>query len=211
MTTSTSKFDLNPEEKLAVARATVRKKWPYIMSTIYGMIPRRESRFPTMFITKGMVLAYNPKYVMEMSVDEVAAALVHESQHVLRGYFDRVLRIPEAERHIYMRAADLPINSDLKDAGWQTRDEWLYPETYGFPKGKSSEEYYEMLRKLPKPPPVSMLGAGGCGSPNEMIEMELDREMDDQGNPVGRAPHERKAIIRQTMQEAKQHMEQRGR
>jgi predicted metal-dependent peptidase len=216
---------LNPEEKLAAARAIVRKKWPYVMSTIYGMIPRRYSDCPTMFITKGMVLAYNPEYVNSIDRDELAAALVHESQHVLRGYFERVLLIDEQSRNLYMIAADMPINSDLKAAGWKTRHDWLYPETYKFPLGKSSEEYYEMLKKNPPPETKKLLvllssgsgkprpgiGEGGCGAPSEQVERELDGQKDDDGKTIGRSSADKKAIIRQTIQETAQHISQKGR
>lgn len=208
---------LTPEEKLAAARALVRKKWPYIMSTIYGMIPRRYSDFPTMFITKGMILAYNPEYVNTLDRDELAAALVHESFHVLRGYFDRVLLIDEDSRKLYGMAADLPINDDLKNAGWKTRPEWLYPETFGFSKGKSSEEYYDMLRRNPPPQVKKLLlhgsgiGAGSCGSPSETIEKLLDGEKDEKGNALGRSPLDKKSMIRQTIQDMAQHIAQKGR
>ena len=213
---------LNPEERLATARAIVRKKWPYVMSTIYGFIPQPMSQAieemmiargqrPTLMTTKGMVLAYSKSYVMELDVEELASGLVHEAQHILRGFFERVPLIPDEHIPIYGIAADMPINQDLKDAGWKMRDEWVYPDKYGFPPGKTSEEYYELLLKK-KPPKNKNPGmcSGSCNAPVE-IEVILDSEKDDQGNVIGRSLAERKRIVRRTFEETKQHIETKGR
>lgn len=159
-------IQLTASQKISMARAVVRKKWPYIMSTMYGLIPRVYKKVPTMFVTKGMVLGYNPDYVDSQTMEVVASALVHECSHVIRGYFERVLMIPNDDRHLYMIAADLPINDDLKKSGWSMSPDWLYPETFDFPPGRTTEEYFELLKKMQQKTPQrisTIIEDGGSG------------------------------------------------
>lgn len=212
---------LSPEEKLAMARAIVKKKWPYVMASIYGLIPfpmteEQSQRMiamgsrPTMFVTQGMVLVYNRDYVSEISLQVLATALVHESQHVLRSFFKRVEFVQY--KHLFSLASDLPINSDLKEAGWEMGEGWAFPEKYGFPKGKSSEEYYDMLLSKQKDrPSPGGLGCGDCGAPSPEMELEIDGLRDENGNPLGRSLPEKKSIVRQTLQDVKDHAVTKGR
>lgn len=209
-----------PLEKIAAARAIVRKTWPYIMDTIYGMTPRasKSTIAGTIQISKGLVLSFDENYINSLPKEVVAARLAHEASHILRGFFDRVLRVDDVR--LYNIAADLPINSDLKNSGsWQLGDDGLYPSTFGFPEGKTTEEYYEMLKQKQQngDPKLKALlaggkkcGAGGCACSDEESD-EIDSQKDEEGRPLGRSAAERKNIIRQTVQAMKQHIEQKGR
>lgn len=209
-----------PLEKIAVARAIVRKTWPYIMDTIYGMVPRasKNTIAGTIQISKGMVLSFDEDYINSLSKEVVASRLAHEASHILRGFFERVVLVDDVR--LYNIAADLPINSDLKKSGvWQMGDDGLYPSTFGFPDGKSTEEYYEMLKqkKQANDPTLKAIlggkgkvGCGGCACSDEDGE-QLDEEKDENGNRIGRSAAERKNIVRQTVQAMKQHIEQKGR
>jgi hypothetical protein len=53
----------NAEHKLALARAYIQKKAPYLMATVYGMIPKPVIGIKTLAVTRGMVLMYEPDYV----------------------------------------------------------------------------------------------------------------------------------------------------
>jgi predicted metal-dependent peptidase len=135
-------------ERLALARAVVLQKAPYLMHLIYGFMPQPIFNHPiitTLAVTKNLVLFHNPVWVVLQKETRLAAGLVHEANHVLRATIDRGGFIPD--RALFNKAADIPINADLKKAGWDMDPMWLYPETYGFPEGLTSEQYYELLEK----------------------------------------------------------------
>jgi predicted metal-dependent peptidase len=211
--------DLTPGEKFASARAIVRKHWPYIMDTVYAITPRPSANtlFKTMQLSPGLVLSYDVAYVNGLSKEELASALVHEVSHFLRDFFGRIAKVDNPQ--LYGIAADLPINHDLKKSGiWTMRSDWLYPSTFGFPDGKATEEYYEMLKQNQNDPKVKSIlaglkkeiGCGTCGIPGS-AGMEVDQEKGEDGQPIGRTPGERKSIVRQTVQAMKQEMETKGR
>lgn len=144
-------------ERLALARAVVLQKAPYLMHLIYGFMPQPVLNNPiinTLAVTKNMVLFFNPVWVIAQKETRLAAGLVHEANHILRATIDRGGFIPD--RELFNKAADIPINTDLKKAGWDMDPNWLFPETYGFPEGLTSEQYYALMEK-------KCSGGGGKG------------------------------------------------
>jgi predicted metal-dependent peptidase len=223
------------------------------MSTVHGLIPRPREDIDTMVVTPGMVMGYNPKFVAELSLERLAAAVVHEASHVLRGYFNLIDLVDEKDLDLLALAADLPLNDDLKTAGWDTAPNWMYSATFGFPPGKTTMEYFDMLRQerakgdklekllskllgdgdqdgggapgqqpgegggpgqgTPKQSPGQHgkgVGRGGCGG-SKSLSGALDGEKDEDGKTIGRGSADRTRIIRQTIEETKQHMVEKGR
>lgn len=207
--------------KVSRARGMVYKKWPYLMETIYGLIFRPSKEIPTFAVTPGMVVLYNEDYLDTISEPETATAIVHECQHVLRNTCARAVG---KDFEVFCMAADLPINSDLKKTGWACRSEWLYPETFGFKEGLTTEQYYELLKQeIKKNPSLGGnegkgkggkkqpgIGSGGCHCPKELAG-KTDSQKTEAGETLGRSALEQKRIIKQTMEAAKSHQEQHGR
>lgn len=263
---------LTPGEKIAVSRQIIKRKWPYFMSTVHGLIPRPTENIPTLCVTPGMVMGYNPGFVAEISLERLAAGIVHEASHVLRGYFGLLELVDEKDWDLLGIAADLPINDDLKAAGWDTASDWMYSASFGFPPSLTTMEYFDLLRterqkskdrlqklidklsgesdgdgdgsgsggQKPGQKPGQQPGGGGGqgkGTPQQgqgqgqgqghshgkggvgkgscsgskSLSSELDNEKNEDGKTVGRGAADKQRIIRQTIEETKQHMIEKGR
>ena len=229
------------EELLALARGFLRKKAPYIGRTIYGLVPCPAYGLGTMGVTQGLVLYYDPEWLLsepdfqrkdargnDNGHEVIAACLYHECNHILRD-MERIARLPNGE--LANKAADLPINHDLREAGWVLPSWALYPETYNFKPGLSMEAYYELLSKMPPPPPSPKGGgkgkgqsggqggqqkqqhsgpcAGKCGgiggnSQDKALEKKLDEA-------VGRHKADVERVKKSTLHDIKDHMAAHGR
>lgn len=148
---------MKAEELFALGRAYLRKKAPYLATTIYGLVPEAVKGCGTMAVTSGMVMYYDPDWIENepefKTVDAggtftgyecVAGCIHHECQHVVRG-LDRLEALPD--KKLANIAADMAINYDLRCTGWKLPSWVVYPETCGFPGGKTLEEYYKLLLK----------------------------------------------------------------
>jgi len=157
-------IEIECRKALVTARLFIRNKAPYFCSTVYSFIPHFTPGLGTLGVTNALVLTIDPEWFvnMELEVDQSlskmdreikademrAGVLVHEAMHVLRG-MDRLDRMVKsgANHDTVNKAFDMPINHDLKKAGWVLPDWAIYPDTYGFPEGLSGEQYYELLLK----------------------------------------------------------------
>jgi len=216
-------------EALAKARAVLRKKAPYICSTVYGLVPHFHEGLSKvapgpMAVTKGMVLIIDPEWYITLSPEMGAGCLMHECMHILRG-IERIEALPE--RDIAGIAADLPINLDLRQAGWELPSWVHYPETHGLPDGLTMEEYYELLLKKKEsargkakkggsngddgdgdngsfghqPGESGKIGSGKCGGgAGGFLDPGLEDRLDQE---IGRAKVDQQRIRKQTIQDIK--------
>lgn len=214
---------MSPEEHLAVGRALFRKKWPYAMSTLYGLVPVWTTDVVSMANTPNMCLLINPEWLIKQSKEVVAAALAHEVSHVLRNFFLRVEGMAHPETFNY--GSDIAINEDLKRDGWVLGKDWLLAETFKFPLGKTGEEYYDLLLAMKDPPgKKGGKGKGGSGTPDPNAPPGKHDHGIGQGHcrapgavgqkadqEFGRTPGDQQRILRQTAEEIKQHVQAKGR
>lgn len=212
-------------EALAKARAIIKKKAPYICSTLYGLVPHFHPGLATiaagpMGVTKGMVLIIDPDWYITLTPEMGAGCLMHECMHILRG-IERIEALPN--RDLAGIAADLPINSDLRQAGWELPDWAHYPETHGFPDGLTMEEYYDLLAKKKSESksgkskkdkggggsvgdqsqePAGKICSGKCGggSGGSFVDQGLEDKLDQD---IGRAKADQQRIRKQTIQDIK--------
>jgi predicted metal-dependent peptidase len=138
-----------PEEKcaeaLSYARGFIRNKAPYVSKTLYGLVPYTAPGTGTIAVTDQLVLLVDPLWFPTMKTPMAAATVMHEISHVIRG-LHRLAAFPNQD--LANIAFDMPINEDLRTAGWELPDWVVYPETYGLQKGLTGEQYYELLEKL---------------------------------------------------------------
>lgn len=186
------------QQLLMEARVYVMRHAVYFTDTLLGLIPHPEPRVGTMGVTPGMVLYYNEDFVEGLTVEEVAAVLWHECNHVLRFSWDRNLGGDPDRRNI---ADDLAINSSgrlQKDGGspvWKFPKCGVFPENYGLPAGLTAEEYYLRLPTGAKPQGIC---GGSCGR-NGPLEAEIDAKVG------GRTPIEIEGVRQQTAHRIRSH------
>lgn len=140
-------IEVEAELKLARARALLRTRAPYMMTTIYAFIPHFIVGLATMGVSATLVLAVDPVWIVKVEDHKVAAALLHEAMHVVRDHIVRCAQFPNKD--LANIAADLAINPGLRAAGWEL-PHGLFPEDYGFPPDLVMEEYYQLLEKKQK-------------------------------------------------------------
>jgi predicted metal-dependent peptidase len=174
-------------DRIALGRAACVLKAPYWGTLIHSFVYTPLDGIGTMLCTPNLILGYDPEWVMEAAIEELAADIAHECNHFMRKHFDRVIGMEDA--HLRNLAGDLAINPDLRDAGWAIANEKskrpaVFPKQFDLPEGLSTEEYYHRLlqqkqekqskaRALPQPPgddgspgpsqPQGSVCAGHCG------------------------------------------------
>lgn len=166
----------NTLTRLAMGRAIARKSLPYLYNALLSLVPIEVSEpGATFFVTKGLVMGYNPSFVATLNNEELAGVLLHEVSHVVRN---TPWRMPEGDPYLKNLAADIAINADLKRSGVTILKTCVFPETFGVPEGRTMEIYYGLLKDAVKPPPTVCAGqCGGIGgNGNSELEEELDRK-----------------------------------
>jgi predicted metal-dependent peptidase len=128
---------------LAMARAFVAHKAPYVSKTLYGLVPYSAPGIETLGVSETLVLMVDPAWFIKLQLKNQGACLMHEISHVIRG-FERMEAMPN--RELANIAFDLPINYDMRAGGWEL-PHGNYPETFGLPPGLTGEQYYELLDK----------------------------------------------------------------
>lgn len=154
----------SPEDRLGHARAAAIFKAPYFSSIIYGFVPHPLEGIGTMLCTPTMILGYDPQWAMVATIDELAADIVHEAQHFIRRHFERAAHM--ADREAFNLAGDFAINTDMRAAGWKLAEGpkgAVYPEMYGLPPGKTTEEYYALLQQMKAQQQAPSAGADASG------------------------------------------------
>jgi hypothetical protein len=153
---------------LSEARAYINKHGAYYAKIIYGLVPYFVPGFHTLAVTRGLVLLIDPVWYVEMEKEITdangdkeeratamrASVLVHEAHHILRDV-SRLDVLPNPS--LANIAGDIPINDGLAEiTGSGGKKIWplpkwvVYSSTYGFEKGLTLEQYYELLEKNAK-------------------------------------------------------------
>ncbi len=170
---------MTPRDKLAAARLMAIKRMPYFRSAITGLVPKQStvtdpSGNPTFGVTKRGVLMWNPAAIERWSVEETAGVVLHEISHLLRHHPDRQEKI-HAEHDLFNVAGDLAINGDLLSVqGVKLPGEGVSPEKFrkdpltkklglDFSDGRTAEEYYRELEKVPRQQVAQACGGSGEG------------------------------------------------
>jgi predicted metal-dependent peptidase len=161
---------------LAEARAYLKMAAPYFSSTVYAFRIVWVPDLKTLGVTTSLVCAIDPEWFLSLSsVKMRASCLAHECMHILRG-MDRILGMEDKD--LANVAADIPINDDMlsiKNTAWTwelpswacTSEKFREKGLAQFVAGLTMEEYYDLLKALPKEPmgnkggPKNGKGAGG--------------------------------------------------
>lgn len=111
---------------------------PFFGSLALRMKWEADERCPTM-ATDGTAVYYNPKFVLEMSLDEVKAVAIHEIMHVALLH---PLRVGARDKFKSNIAMDYAINLLIQDAGYKLPSGGLLDYQY---EGMSWEQIYDLL------------------------------------------------------------------
>jgi predicted metal-dependent peptidase len=87
-------------------------------------------------------LYYDPEQISEFTPEQIMAALLHESWHLLGLHHERLVAYPP---RIASYGGDCAINSSARSIGLELPKGLIYPELFGLPDGKSAEFYCEHI------------------------------------------------------------------
>lgn len=147
---------------------------PYLAHALYALIPVPSDTVPTMTCDEYWRVYVNPTWLQTAPIPDVAAQLVHLTWHLLHDHAGRArdLRVEPSTAYAWNRAADAALEPTL-------RADALAPARFptatdvGLAAGRSAEEYYAGLSRLPIPAGggestelqgVSSTIGCGCGS-----------------------------------------------
>lgn len=202
---------------LAKGRKYAIKRAPYC-SMLYKLVPIQVPGLGTMGVSKGLVLAYDPVWLLTdpeiTDYDIVGGCIFHEAMHPSLNHLVRIeelhIRVassfsPEAANY----AADYTINPPMLDASWKLPSWACHPEKQGFKKGLTLEQYYELLmrnqkkmEKMPKGVAGGKCG-GAAGNPvSRALEDALDQSV---GRSDAEVEQAKKSAISSMKGHAKKH------
>jgi len=217
---------------MAIARTIVLKRTPYISTTLFSLVPYPKEGLGTIMTTRKLVMAFDPTWFVNLSDEQAAGALFHETQHPARRHFSRSDDFVDKRK--FNVAGDLGINIDERNAGYELPEGSLFPEDFGLPEGYSAEEYYDMLpaggeKEQPQPEggdgdgneeqegpnqPNNPPCAGNCGgaSGNEHpMEQEVDSEVEAESPGATKSEAAVNAVLRAQAQEIVDYVQANGR
>ena len=90
--------------KLQDARIYLATHAPYFMAAVLNLIPYETKRIETFAVTPGLVMLYNPDYVVNLTEKQVATRIWHEIHHVLRESFVREICADPKVRNMLSRS-----------------------------------------------------------------------------------------------------------
>ncbi|HYM54908.1 MAG TPA: VWA-like domain-containing protein [Solirubrobacteraceae bacterium] len=158
-------------DNLAAGRLISRRKAPYFGSMITSLVPHEMKGLETIGVTKNAVLVYDPEWIALRTQDEMGGLYWHETMHLVLDHHGR-----RGDKHPFLWnvAGDVFINDQGRNAGFTFPPGGLYPETFGFPKNLTTEEYYALLLKMAEEAVKDATGkaqakagswkSGACGS-----------------------------------------------
>jgi predicted metal-dependent peptidase len=155
---------LSPSQKLAAARLSAARRFPYFTSALLSLSPRLAPGLGTMAVTHRAVLLWDEKALEGWSVNQIAAVLVHEIGHLLRGHHGRCAAMG-ADPKLFNLAGDAEINDDIVAMGLDLPGDPVLPKHFDKEDGLTAEEYYHAaVQKGAQGPAGPQAGGGWCGS-----------------------------------------------
>lgn len=159
--------------KLDIATIIATKCAPYMTTALYSLIPQEapwlvtKSGTPTLAVTPGSVMLWNPAALDRWTLPKTAGVLLHENMHVMLGHAARgdALGIKPGthEAYLWNIACDISINVMLramaqaaagamqsgalpdKSHVFELPEDGVFPETHGQPENMMEEERYRLL------------------------------------------------------------------
>jgi predicted metal-dependent peptidase len=106
------------------------------------IVPKLREGLGTVAISRDGIMWCDPATITKWSPREMAGAILHEGLHLWCRHFDRLKGCPPSIVNV---ANDIADNVMVRGTGLPLPEGAIYPETFGFPEGETSEQYYQRL------------------------------------------------------------------
>ena len=120
--------------RLLAARMWVARHRPYYARALFACPIAFTDKTGALSINGHWRIRANLRFAASHTVEQVAAGLIHEINHLLRDHHSRSLRagVPDEGFGLWKIAADLEVNDDLRDDGLDLPEGVFYPEGVRF-------------------------------------------------------------------------------
>lgn len=127
---------------------------PYLASALYSLHAVACVEVATITADTDWRVYVNPRWVAGASVPDIGAHLAHVTWHLLADHADRAgsMLVTSATAQTWRDATDVTVAETLDAAGLAGHGLPL-PDERGLTPGRSAEEHYATLSRLPPPPP----------------------------------------------------------
>jgi predicted metal-dependent peptidase len=163
-TTSDDAADLARfRDALAAARLRAADQVPYLATALFALTPVVTPHMGTFGVDRHWRLYADPVTADRWTVEEMAAVLVHEVNHLLRDHAGRAgaMGVDERTHGRFNVAADMEINDDLSDLPLPAGA--CLPLQFGAESGQLVEAYFVWLEATQLGPELWECGSGAHG------------------------------------------------
>ena len=137
------------DQLLQAARLWVVHARPYYASVLFRCPVVVNHLIGTLAVDRHWRIYVNPTYVNSLSVQRLAAALIHEVNHLIRAHGERadgVGVVSQVDHHRWNLAGDAELNDDLRADDLDVDlENWIFPWTFELPTDRTAEEYYPKI------------------------------------------------------------------
>lgn len=187
----------------------------YLATALYALAPVPCHEVATTAVDEYWRIYLNPDWLATADVSQVGAELTHALWHLLHDHAARArdLRVDATSALSWHAAADAAISGTLEDSGLHP-DGVPPPQTLGMPPGRSAEEYFALLSRLPAAagpdggrddPPADPGCGSGCDGLPRGFELPADAAAVAHVDRFGATEIRRRVAI-----EYRQHVTSRG-
>lgn len=181
------------------ARVLAQNRWPYISHLLFSLrlVPVADGSLDTLAVDAGWRLYFNEKYVLGLSVSELATDLQHEAMHCMLDHHERFksLRDSEPNHQLFNIAGDCGINHVIEEAGFEFSKSDPPVRYKDFPKinaTMTTERAYFILKEEEEKKPSD--SGRDCGSVSGGEARAYEIAPEDETAPA--ASEEVKAVVR---------------
>lgn len=144
------KMTRTQEDEFQKMRALAVENAPYLIDILYSVQPVAAPGLDTLAVDDRwrVFIDFDCDFVSNLTIQQKAWALIHECFHVIRDHHGRSAK---SMTRADLIAADCEINDDIITVGQLSIiSSALLPDTFGMPRGKTMEEYRDLLNKKSK-------------------------------------------------------------
>lgn len=164
-----AKLWLVSEPPHGAAGAAAPRDLPYLAHALFALVPVPCAEVRALAVDEHWRLYVNTDWLAAAEIPEIARELAHETWHLLQEHAGRArdMHVDPSSADHWTKAADATVAAtlgvdQLRPATLPDADE------LALPAGRSAEEYYAILSRLPPPPPDGstrgLRPGAGCGS-----------------------------------------------
>lgn len=137
---------MTPSKQLAAARLAACRKMPYLSTALLTMQPVERPGLGTLAVDAKWRLYFDPAFLDSIPPDQLVGVVLHEVAHLVLKHHRRAKGIAAPDQmKLWNVAADLAVNSMLREQGVALPPDGMFPEQFKVEAGLTAEAYFRLL------------------------------------------------------------------